>query len=64
MAGRSRCAEGRMDKKTRSLAVVLREWKTGCAWKTFERKMGVYGENGVDGSLEAQILICLLFLAE
>ena len=66
MAGRSRCAEGRMDKKTRSLAVVLTEWKTGCAWKTFERKawVGVYGENGVDGSLEAQILICLPFLAE
>ena len=55
-----------MDKKTRSLAVVLTEWKTGCAWKTFERKawMGVCGENGVDGSLEAQILICLPFLAE
>ena len=60
MAGRSRCAEGRMDKKTRSLAVVLREWRREHAWK-----WGVdSGEAETDELLEVQIRICLFFAAE
>ena len=60
MEGKSRCAEGRKDKRPRFLAVVLREWRIEHAWKWRRAS----GETETDELLEVQILIYLSFSAE